>query len=525
MSAFEIERQETPHTRIKVIGVGGAGTNAVDYMINADVMNVDFAVVNTDSRVLERSACPSKIQIGEELTHGLGAGGNPDVGYQSAEASADQLAAALENTDMLFISAGMGGGTGTGATPVLVRLAKEKNILTVAIVTKPFRFEGRQRQRRADAGLERLRSEVDTLITISNDRLLDVVGRKTSLVEAFAVTNEVLAQSVKSIANLIATPGLINVDFADIKSVMSRKGGAVLGVASAKGENRALEAIKKASSSALLDKMVIDGAQGVLICISGGPDLTLYEVDEAMNSIYDSIDEDADVIFGAVIDEQAHDEIHVTLIATGFPTVETDEPLDRPDRRKPRETDGPAGRAKAIGGEKSTPAGLAGVRGGISERTQRDGGARVVSESEILTPSQPEPPPYAPATVEAPVTQPQEPQESDEYDYPVSDTPPAGQGMPYTTPLTQPPQQPWETSPSQRPVGAAPRAPQTDNPRQTPPRPASSISDKLGESLKKKLSSMIRDDQEDGTDAPPRSGASLWEEDRTPADQDTRISE
>ncbi len=332
MSPFEIERQETPHTRIKVIGVGGAGTNAVDYMVGQNISNVDFAVVNTDARVLERSNCPSCIHIGEELTHGLGAGGDPDLGYQCAEASADQLAAALENTDMLFISAGMGGGTGTGAAPVIARLAKEKKILTVAIVTKPFRFEGRQRRRKAEAGLERLREDVDTLIVISNDRLLEVVGRKTSLVEAFGVTNDVLTQSVRSISSLISTPGLINVDFADISSVMRLKGGAVMGVASAKGENRALESINKASSSSLLDKMVIDGAQGVLVCITGGPDLTLYEIDEAMTSIYNSIDEDADVIFGAVIDDQAGDEILVTLIATGFP-VSDDSVDDEPPRR------------------------------------------------------------------------------------------------------------------------------------------------------------------------------------------------
>ena len=317
-SAFEIEREESPHTRIKVVGVGGAGTNAVDYMLKAGIQNVDFAVVNTDARVLERSTCPSRIQIGEELTGGLGAGGNPELGYQSAEASADKLAAAIDNTDMLFVSAGMGGGTGTGATPVVARLAREKGILTVAIVTKPFRFEGKQRMRKAEAGLERLREFVDTLIVISNDRLLEVVGRKTSLLEAFGVTNDILSQSVKSISNLISTPGLINVDFADIRTIMRQKGGAVMGVARAKGENRATEAVKKASSSSLLDKMAIDGAQGVLVCITGGADLTLFEIDEAMSQIYQSIDEDADIIFGAVIDEKAGDEIQITLIATGF---------------------------------------------------------------------------------------------------------------------------------------------------------------------------------------------------------------
>ncbi|MCX7044737.1 MAG: cell division protein FtsZ [Candidatus Sumerlaeota bacterium] len=348
MSAFEIEPEKSPHTRIKVIGVGGGGTNAVDYMLCADIQNVEFCVVNTDARVLERSKCASRIQIGEELTRGLGAGGNPELGAQCAEASAEKIAAALENTDMLFISAGMGGGTGTGAAPVVARIAREKNILTVAIVTKPFRFEGRQRMRKADGGLDRLREYVDTLIVISNDRLLEMVGRKTTLVDAFAVINDVLAQSVRSIASLISRPGLINVDFSDIRTVMSLKGAAVLGVARAKGENRATEAIKKASSSPLLDKMAIDGAHGVLVCITGGPDLTLYETYEAMTVIEEAVDEDANVTFGAVIDETVGDEVHVTLIATGFGNEERveEEPV-RPTQPNPAASLRPAQPAAA----------------------------------------------------------------------------------------------------------------------------------------------------------------------------------
>jgi len=318
MTSFEIEREEIPQIRIKVIGIGGAGSNAVDSMIKADVKNIELAVINTDARILGRSACPTRVQIGEDLTGGLGTGGNPDLGRQCAESSKEALSALLDDTDMLFISAGLGGGTGTGATPVLARLAREKGILTTAILTKPFRFEGMQRARKAEMGLKQIREFVDTLIVISNDRLLEVVGRKTTLVEAFGVANNVLTQSVRSIGNLISTPGLVNVDFADVRSIMTARGGAILGVGAGKGENRATEAVEKACASPLLDKFSIEGAKGVLVCICGGANMTLYEIDEAMTLVHKSVDENADVIFGAVVDESLEDELQITLIATGF---------------------------------------------------------------------------------------------------------------------------------------------------------------------------------------------------------------
>lgn len=319
MSPFAVEADESTETRIKVFGVGGGGTNAVDYILSSETPSVEFCVINTDARALERSACTKRIQIGEDLTKGLGAGGDPELGSKSAEAAKAELAAALENTDMLFIAAGLGGGTGTGAAPVLARIAHEMGILVVAIVTTPFRFEGTRRMRKADDGLRRLEECVDALIVASNDRLLEVVGKKATLVDAFAVVNNILAQSVRSIASLTSMSGLINADFNDIRSVMSQKGETVMGVSTAKGENRASEAVKKACASPLLDKVAIDGARGVLVCLTGGPDLTLFEIDEAMTMVYESIDEDAEVVFGAVIDDAVGDDLLVTLIATGFP--------------------------------------------------------------------------------------------------------------------------------------------------------------------------------------------------------------
>jgi len=318
MAPFEIEQDTRPPARIKVIGIGGGGCNAVDGMIATGLSNVEFHALNSDIQALGRTRCPNRLQIGVDVTHGLGCGGDPMVGEKAAFGAKEQVRTILEGADMVFLTAGLGGGTGTGATPVIAQMAKEAGILTVAIVTRPFSFEGPQRMIKAEQGIEKLREYVDTLIVVSNDRLLEVVGTKATLVEAFAVTNNVLAQGVQSISDLIAVPGLINLDFADVRAIMGERGGAVMGVGVGKGENRAEEAVKKACSSPLLDKIEIDGATGVLICITGPHDLRLSEINVATSLVYKTADPNANIIFGAVIEEELTDEMHVTIIATGF---------------------------------------------------------------------------------------------------------------------------------------------------------------------------------------------------------------
>jgi cell division protein FtsZ len=304
--------------KIKVAGVGGGGTNAVDSMVESGLRGVEFYVVNTDAQALGRSKVPTKIQIGRDLTNGRGAGADPAIGSKAALDAKDNITEALKGADMVFITAGLGGGTGTGAAPVIAEIAKSMGILTVAVVTRPFRFEGPQRMKNAGEGLERLREFVDTCIVVSNDRLLEVVGAKATLKEAFQAANNVLTMAVSSISDLISTPGLINVDFADIRTIMNQTGGAVMGVGIGKGENRATEAVKKACASPLLDKIVIDGARGVLICVTGGADMTLYEINEATTMVYEAASPEANIIFGAVIDDRLKDEVRVTIIATGF---------------------------------------------------------------------------------------------------------------------------------------------------------------------------------------------------------------
>jgi cell division protein FtsZ len=318
MAEIEFERDEPKVANIRVIGVGGAGTNAVDSMVDLGLQNVEFCVVNTDLQALRASRCPNKIQIGAEITAGLGAGANPEIGEKAALAAKDVIAGILDSADMAFITAGMGGGTGTGASPVIAEISKSLGILTVAIVTRPFRFEGPQRLRKAEQGIEKLRQVCDTMVVISNERLLEVVGNRSTLLDAFKIANGVLAQGVQSISDLITVPGLINVDFADVRTVMGETGGAVMGVGVGKGENRAAEAVKKACASPLLDKIVIDGAKGILVCITGGPDMKLNEINEATTIIYEAADPNANIIFGAVIDENIKDEMKVTIIATGF---------------------------------------------------------------------------------------------------------------------------------------------------------------------------------------------------------------
>ncbi len=304
--------------KIKVVGVGGGGGNAVGSMVAGnEISGVEFIVLNTDAQVLLANAAPTKLQIGEKLTRGLGVGGNPEVGGQAAEESAEKIKEILVDSDMVFVTAGMGGGTGTGASPVIARMAREAGALTVAIVTKPFAFEGARRQLLAEEGIEQLREEVDTLIVIPNQRLMDVIDRKMTLVEAFKVADGVLGQAVTGIAEIITTPGLVNVDFADVKTIMKDAGSALLGIGQGVGENRAQMAARAAVSSPLLD-LSIDGARGVLFNISGGPDMTMFEVDEAARIISSSADPDANIIFGSVIKEDLADQVKITVIATGF---------------------------------------------------------------------------------------------------------------------------------------------------------------------------------------------------------------
>lgn len=308
--------------RIKVIGIGGGGGNAINNMILSRLEGVEFIVANTDAQALSKSMAATKIQIGENVTRGLGAGARPDIGQRAAEESQDRIREALQGADMVFITAGMGGGTGTGAAPVIARIAKDLGILAVAVVTKPFNFEGNRRLRFAEDGLEELRKNVDTVISIPNQKLLNVVSRNTTMLDAFRKADDVLLQAVRGITDLITVPGLINVDFADVRTVMDEMGQAMMGAAEATGETRALDAATNAISSPLLDDVSIHGARGVLINITGGPNLTLQEVDEAATVVRDMAHDDAIIVFGAVIDESLEDAVRVTVVATGIGTAE-----------------------------------------------------------------------------------------------------------------------------------------------------------------------------------------------------------
>lgn len=318
----EKDKLNTLHNiaNIKVIGVGGAGSNAVNRMIAAGLNGIEFWSCNTDHQALELSAAKNRLQIGTKVTRGLGAGGNPIVGQKAAEESRDEIAAALEGADMVFIAAGMGGGTGTGAAPIVSEVAKEIGALTVGVVTRPFLFEGRRRSNQAESGIDEIKSRVDTLIVIPNQRLLEVVDHRASMQEAFTEADKVLMQGVQGISDIITVPGLINVDFADVKAVMQTAGSALMGLGRATGEGRAVEAARNAINSPLLET-TIDGASGVIFSVTGGPDLTLHEVQEAANVIYSAVSDEANIIFGAVIDERLHGEVLITVIATGFDMI------------------------------------------------------------------------------------------------------------------------------------------------------------------------------------------------------------
>lgn len=314
---LEFEMNHENFAKIIVVGVGGGGNNAVNRMIDGGLKGVEFYAINTDKQALAHSKANQKIQIGEKLTKGLGAGADPEIGRSAAEESREEIAQVLKGADMVFVTAGMGGGTGTGAAPVVANIAKEMGILTVAVVTKPFSFEGKRRMVHAERGIEDLKNSVDTLVTIPNARLLEIGDKKTSLADAFAMADDILKQGVKGISDLIAVPGLVNLDFADVKTIMLDTGLAHMGIGRSSGEDRAEEAAKAAIHSPLLET-TIDGARGVLINITGGPDLGLFEVNAAADLVQKAVDPDANIIFGAVIDENLKDELVITVIATGF---------------------------------------------------------------------------------------------------------------------------------------------------------------------------------------------------------------
>ncbi len=314
---------------IKVVGVGGAGSNAVNRMIAAGLNGVEFWSCNTDAQALDLAAAKNRLQIGSKLTRGLGAGGNPAIGQKAAEESREEIAQALQGADMVFIAAGMGGGTGTGAAPIVAEVAKEMGALTVGVVSRPFLFEGKRRSNQAETGINEIRSRVDTLIVIPNQRLLEVVDHRASMQEAFVEADKVLMQGVQGISDIITVPGLINVDFADVKAVMQTAGSALMGVGRATGEGRAVEAARNAINSPLLET-TIDGASGVIFNVTGGPDLTLHEVQEAANVIYSAVSDEANIIFGAVLDDRLHGEVLITVIATGFDMLVQSQPKARP---------------------------------------------------------------------------------------------------------------------------------------------------------------------------------------------------
>ncbi len=327
---FQLEEEPERGARIKVVGIGGGGSNAVSRMFSSNMIGVEFVIINTDTQSLKSSPVPAKLQIGEKLTKGLGAGSNPEIGRRAAVEDTDKILPVLEGADMIFITAGLGGGTGTGASPIIANLAKELGILTVAVVTKPFNFEGKVRAMHAERGLTELREHVDTIITIPNQRLLNVVERDTPFIEAFRLADDVLRQAVQGISDLIIVPGLINLDFADVRTIMAERGIAMMGTGRASGENAATEAAKKAINSPLLENVSIQGARGVLINITGGPNLSLYQINEASSAICESAHSEANIIFGAVIDEASSDEVRVTVIATGFDRATKEEAEEPP---------------------------------------------------------------------------------------------------------------------------------------------------------------------------------------------------
>ncbi|MBI5206166.1 MAG: cell division protein FtsZ [Candidatus Firestonebacteria bacterium] len=323
MLDLKFENEFEHNANIKVIGIGGGGCNAVNRMVIAKVKGVEFITANTDAQALGGSLAPIRLQIGAKLTKGLGSGSNPDIGEKAANEDQDKLKEVLKGADMVFITAGMGGGTGTGAAPIIASIARDLGALTIAVVTKPFMFEGKKRAKQAEDGINKLKESVDTLITIPNQRLLSVANKRTPILESFNVADDILKNAVQGISDLITIPGLINLDFADVRTIMSGMGSALMGMGFASGDDRAIEAAQQAISSPLLEDISINGARGVLINITGGPDLGIMEVNEASSLIYENADENAHIILGAVIDEKMKDSIKITVIATGFEIMES----------------------------------------------------------------------------------------------------------------------------------------------------------------------------------------------------------
>jgi cell division protein FtsZ len=316
--AIEFDERAEMSAKLKVIGIGGAGGNAINTMVSAGLAGVDFISINTDAQALEQNLAQQRVQIGSQLTQGLGAGANPEIGRKAIEEDRDEVARVLAGSDMVFVTAGMGGGTGTGAAPVVAEIAREMGALTVGIVTKPFTFEGLKRSQRAEQGIQEMRKQVDTLIVIPNQRLFAVVDKSTPLLDAFKVADDVLRHATKGISDLITVPGLINLDFADVRTIMAEMGDALMGTGYARGEGKSVQAAQQAIASPLLEGVSIRGAKGVLVNITGGAEMSLYEISEATTVIYEEAGEDANVIFGAVVDEDLKDEIFITVIATGF---------------------------------------------------------------------------------------------------------------------------------------------------------------------------------------------------------------
>ena len=323
-----MDTNENNFAAIKVVGVGGAGSNAVNRMVESGLQGVDFIAINTDKQALALSQAPTKVQIGEKLTKGLGAGANPDVGARAAEESREEIAGLVKGCDLVFITCGMGGGTGTGAAPVIAEIAREMGILTIGVVSKPFKFEGRQRMKNAETGIEKLKANVDTLVVVPNDRLLQVVSKATTMTEAFRTADDTLRQGIQGISDLIAVPQLINLDFADVRTIMESRGLAHMGIGTGSGENRMVEAANKAIESPMLETS-INGARAVLINITGGPSTSLLDINEAAEKIQQAADPEANIIFGAGIDESLDDEVRITVIATGF-EKEAPKPVEKP---------------------------------------------------------------------------------------------------------------------------------------------------------------------------------------------------
>lgn len=332
---MEVKTKIESFARIKVLGVGGGGTNAVNRMTELGIRGVEFVAINTDAQALHNNAADKKVHIGKSITKGLGSGMNPDIGRQAAEESQEEIEEVISNADMVFITCGLGGGTGTGAAPIVAELAKNRGILTVAVVTKPFNFEGNKRKEIAEMGYANLKDKVDAIISIHNDRILQIIDKKTSLVDAFSTVDDILRQGIAGISDLITSHGVVNADFADVRSIMQDAGTALMGIGRASGENRAAEAARMAVNSPLLE-LSIDGAQGVLFNITGGPSLGMFEIDEAAKAITKSIDPDARVKFGAVIDEEMGDEVRITVIATGFDEANR-KPVTLPQPAQPEE--------------------------------------------------------------------------------------------------------------------------------------------------------------------------------------------